>query len=100
MKAWHLGVITLHCFIAHASKKTAAFYLYINGGGNHQVHTTKAGANVNFLVFIYNSIAQVQTDAPESGYQTSPMEWLTMLDVFVTTKAGRTTDALAILIEG
>ena len=74
MKAWHLGVITLHCFIAHASKKTASFYLYINGGGNHQFHTTKAGANVNFLVFINISIAQVQTDASESGYQTSPME--------------------------
>ena len=86
-------------FVAHSSDKAAAFHNNIYSSGQNEHNTTHESVNVDFLVLIEDSLTQIQTDAATKGIKTSSFECLSMIDVFIASKANGTTDALAVFIE-
>ena len=86
-------------FVTHTSDKAAAFHNNIYSGGHNKYNASHEGVDVDFLVLIENSLMQIQTDAATKSVKTRSFEGLTMIDVFIASKADGTTDALAIFVE-
>ena len=85
--------------VTNTTNEAAAFYDYVDRGGNIKLNATQESMDVYLLVLGNGCFAQVQTQTTAEGIKPGTVERLTMKYILVAAVTNSTADALTVLIE-
>ena len=83
--------------VADAAYDTASLRHNVDCRGDVQLHATHKGVDVYRLIFGDDSIAEVESDATETGIELGTVEGFAMVDVFVAAISGGAANPFALL---
>ena len=99
IKAGRIGYRAPCSLVADPADETVALVNHIDVIGHKQFNTTEEGVDINLLVLLDGSPAQVKSQSAAEGVEPRSVESFTFIDILIASKADSTADALTVFAQ-